>query len=753
MARSEKISIEIGAEDNASKVIDRLASRIDGLEADEARIVVNAQIGNLESALDRAKAKLDTLSGDEATVQARLIGTLESDLEQAQALFNQLDGKTGTVTLNANGNAKAELDGINDALGGLTSKLDEAIPGVGQLFSMFGKGGGAAAGIGAAAAAAGLLANNTANSAMNAAVLADLTGTTVEEASRLLVVWESTGAEGKDLQDVILQTNGALAQSPELAAQLGINMNAGLTPAQLFLETVRAINAETDPTKRALFGSQAFGEEGVRQVQTLITLYPDLAKAMRDLPPGLVITEADVRKAAEFKRDMTAVSLQVQALGADLGRVVLPLVAEVADTASDLAEILGLAAEGVRIIGDYLGKVKFPDVPGDWSILGKTIGYALNPLSALGDGFEWLDEKVNGATEATSELTEEQQAQISANRGALDSIMALADAMFKVDGAWRSGAAAAGSYRDSVAELNRLSDIDFAQQAFRTVKSFDDTKAALADLAKTGQDWKNIDLVPDSADELRGVSDEVIAVTDSIAAQRGAIQDELAYALETGGIDAYTEKAKFFRDEILAQFPQMFQDMGLSQEEATAKTTELLDELGLLPSDVEIQVKLTREQEAMRALDAFKDVIATLPPDVQVAINTAIAEGDIETALDLLNDQLINAGFDPIELQTEVDTTPGQDTVDRFIRNNQGRVIGMKVDVLGQQGVRLPNGQILTSLQPGEGTPVAEAVAVTAGQPITNVIVNIPTADPSAHMRAIQTWSRQNGRLPIQRGR
>ena len=42
------------------------------------------------------------------------------------------------------------------------------------------------------------------------------------------------------------------------------------------------------------------------------------------------------------------------------------------------------------------------------------------------------------------------------------------------------------------------------------------------------------------------------------------IQTELADAFETGGMDAFADKAKFFREEVAAQFFEMFQKIGAS---------------------------------------------------------------------------------------------------------------------------------------------------------------------------------------------
>jgi hypothetical protein len=123
---NEKIQIQIGATDEASPKIEKIAKKIDGLEADEARIIVTADTAKLEKQLDRAKAKLDGLEGDEASVQARLVGTLEADLAQAQDLLAKLDGQTATVKIDSVG-AKQGIDDLGKSADSSKSVLANMI--------------------------------------------------------------------------------------------------------------------------------------------------------------------------------------------------------------------------------------------------------------------------------------------------------------------------------------------------------------------------------------------------------------------------------------------------------------------------------------------------------------------------------------------------------------------------------------------------------------------------------------------------
>ena len=87
-----------------------------------------------------------------------------------------------------------------------------------------GGGGGVVAGVGAAAVGLAAMAKSAGDAAVEVATLASLTGASVADTSKLAAVWQTTGAEIADLADVIAQVNGVLADQPELARRLGIEL-------------------------------------------------------------------------------------------------------------------------------------------------------------------------------------------------------------------------------------------------------------------------------------------------------------------------------------------------------------------------------------------------------------------------------------------------------------------------------------------------------------------------------------------------
>lgn len=202
-----------------------------------------------------------------------------------------------------------------------------------------------------AAVGAGLLlaGKHAADVAFEAQNIATLTGDSVEEASRLNAVWKQSGADSKDLQDVLLQMNGVLADNADIAATLGINLNDGATIGQRFEQVAQALDRIPDAAERSRIASQVFGEEGVRQYNNMRNAVGDLSDALANVPEGSVIDEDDVEKAREMQQQMREVTAEFQAFATSIGTVVLPAIGALFEGFNDLfagAEDVGRSIRG-----------------------------------------------------------------------------------------------------------------------------------------------------------------------------------------------------------------------------------------------------------------------------------------------------------------------------------------------------------------------------------------------------------------------
>ena len=306
-----------------------LADRLDGLSKADQRVVLNADVSQAQrevAKVERALRDARSMSADEIRVQLEARDRATARIDEVQQRLRELDAEEAEPEVNVGGNFASVLDKLPGQLGEVASAL--------------GPGGAAATGVLGIVTGLAAAATSAADMALSAQTTADLTGTSVEAASRLQAVWQQTGADVNDLNDVMLQMNGVLQTSPELAAQIGVNLNDGRDIAERFVEVVQRVSASTgDAAERAQLMSQLFGEEGVRQVQALVTVIGgDLQGALDDVAATKVVSADDVEQARELKRRMADVTTEFQGAVVSLGEGFLPLLTKAAELAAKVGE-------------------------------------------------------------------------------------------------------------------------------------------------------------------------------------------------------------------------------------------------------------------------------------------------------------------------------------------------------------------------------------------------------------------------------
>lgn len=277
------------------------------------------------------------MANQKLNVEITATDRASAKIEAAGKEADRLDGKNVDVKVDA------DTSGIEDAL----EALDVPISGLSGKLGGLGSKGGAVAGI-----AAGLLAaaDYAADLAIEADNIAGLTGDSVETASQLQAVWKQTGADTKDLQDVLLQMNGVLKTTPELSSKIGLK--DGATIIENFVQVTKYLDGITDATERSQIASQLFGEEGVRQYNALKQSVGDVQTAMENVPDGLVISDEDVERAREAKAQIAELKAEFTAFAAALGSVVVPAVGAVFEGLNDLFEKSREVGEGIRGLFD-----------------------------------------------------------------------------------------------------------------------------------------------------------------------------------------------------------------------------------------------------------------------------------------------------------------------------------------------------------------------------------------------------------------
>ena len=353
-------AIEITADDKASADIRTISQRLAGLSDEDKTIVIKAQVADAERDVERilrSLSRVDEMDDEEVQIRVEALGNARQRLDEVQAELAALDGETANVKVEASG-----LDNVSDKLGALPGQLGEIGGALGSL--------GAAGGIGALVAGLAAAMNAQADMAIAAKTTADLTGATVEEASKLQTLWGRTGADVNDLNDVLLQMNGVLSTTPELARQLGINLQDGRSITERFVQVTDMLAAGQLTAQQA---SQLFGEEGVRQVGKLRTMVGALGDDLADIEAP--VDEAAVADAIAYKN---AIAEMTEAFKLGAGVYAKQLVSTFGDLAG-IAEDVTAALPGGAKAKDVLGFVQ------EW---GTGLGVVSNVLDKVTGGSE-----------------------------------------------------------------------------------------------------------------------------------------------------------------------------------------------------------------------------------------------------------------------------------------------------------------------------------------------------------------------------
>lgn len=437
------------------------------------------------------------------------IGVQGSDKVDAVADdLDRIDGRDVDVDVEVDDteidNADSKLRGLADAAAGLPGPVGEFASKLGAVAGP----GGAALAIGGALVAA---ANSAADVAVEAETLKNLIGGSVEDASRLAAVWKSTGDnELNDLQDIVLNMNAVLAESPELAAQIGINLADGRDGGQRFIQVVEHLNTEIDDTgERGQAAAQLFGEEGVRQVNTLTTLVgTDLQAAMDGVEDGQVIDDEDVANALELKEQFREMQAAITGMAVAFGSEIVPYV--------DYVITAIRAVEGLEISG-----------PGDGGSIGLftsladlagVVKDAWAPVfgdgGSIETGAEHVEE-VTAAVEDSIDATGGFRSELASSVLDMDNVRRAGErSMGAIEDGADDAAAAVDDVTDAVSGLDRtLSRLDDEEAAIRLGQSFDAAKAKIQETDVSIEDSRLtlIDLQQEVGNyiiELGGIPDE-----------------------------------------------------------------------------------------------------------------------------------------------------------------------------------------------------------------------------------------------------
>lgn len=366
-----------------------------------------------------------------------------------------MGGRGPVVTLTLTSDDKTK-PGFNSAEGN-ADRFGDSVKKVGLAVGAFAVGAGLAIG-GFALKSIGAFSDL----ALKADEFSNKTGLAVEDASRWLEAAGDLGINTDAVSKAIGKMNNVLGKSPEMFAELGVEIarNADGTEDvnQTFLNTIAALQGIEDPADRNAAAQQLLGK-GWTELSEIMADVPadELASALADVSDAKVIDEAEVEKAKRMRAAMDNLKDKFEDVQLAIGEKLVPAITA---GVTWLDEKLGPAVQSVAgwvqnslmpAIGDFVALVqeKWPQiqaaiepvltwfqettqtvldiVQGLWSVFGDTI------LAWIVATFENIRLAIEGAMQVIKGIIDTVLGLLTGDWGrAWDGIKAIAEGVWKL---------------------------------------------------------------------------------------------------------------------------------------------------------------------------------------------------------------------------------------------------------------------------------------------------------------------------------
>ena len=386
------------------------------------------------------------------------------------------------------------------------------------------------------------------DTALAAGAFSDATGLAVDEASRFIEVAGDIGIEAGTVESALGKMNKTLGGSPELFAELGVEIaktGTGATDVNgTFLNVVDRLNAIKDPAERARVASQLLGKGWQGMAELIGQGSAELKASLAGVADAQVIDPAELKKAREFRERMDDLNDRLQAVTMTLGEGLVPIL-------SDTADKLVWAADKAGELSDALENLTGSDAA-SWA--------------------ETLSSPVNVATKAMDWFTDAIGSNVSATDG-------ISYAWDYFTGNLEDGTTAIEDGTEAAGEMARMYGERVVPAVEDSTYAFDAAAEQANDLAiKTGRVERAAQALSDEWDRLKGKIDDK-AAWFNMQATFDDIRDKGAAAMQAvaDGTEDAEQKMHEYRDAVIGGQQEVF-DLG--------------KQLGLLPAEVSVLIEL-----------------------------------------------------------------------------------------------------------------------------------------------------------------
>ena len=374
------------------------------------------------------------------------------------------------------------------------------------------------------------------DTALAAGKFSDATGLAVDEASRFIEVAGDIGIEAGTVESALGKMNKTLGGSPELFAELGVEIaktGTGATDVNgTFLNVVDRLNAIKDPAERARVASQLLGKGWQGMAELIGQGSTALKASLAGVADAQVIDPAELKKAREFRDRMDQLKDRLSAVALELGESLVPALTQMAEAAVP-------AAKAVAKVADV------------WMTVGK-------------------------AVKNTAEVSAEMYLQ---NGLTVDQLKEMGYSADEISDALVKLGLSTVETTDVTDEMARMYGQRLNPTVEDTTQAFDAAAEEANDLAiKTGRVERAAEALSDEWDRLKGKIDDK-AAWFNMQATFDDIRDKGAAAMQAvaDGTEDAEQKMHEYRDAVIGGQQEVF-DLG--------------KQLGLLPAEVSVLLDL-----------------------------------------------------------------------------------------------------------------------------------------------------------------
>lgn len=301
------------------------------------------------------------------------------------------------------------------AADGVTGKFKAGIKGVGDMLKQNMAAGATAAG--AAVFTYGVKAVAAfQETALAAGKMADATGLTVEQSSRLMEVAGDLGIEVGTVQGAIQKFNNAIAggRLDEFADSIVTAKDGSIDAYESFINTATAIGQIQDPTKRAQAAQKAFGKS-YGEIAELMTMDADQLRAALDgVSDAKVIDENELRQARQFRDLLDQLKDRLDDVQLTVGERVIPRLLLMGKAVTGIADALDKIPDGGLLFGfDSDAERKALTAIGLYDDAALAVGEVIDkttelsdPVAQTGTDLADLDKATTSAANAQRDLAE-----------------------------------------------------------------------------------------------------------------------------------------------------------------------------------------------------------------------------------------------------------------------------------------------------------------------------------------------------------